>query len=175
MIVVFKLTRWIYKTLAGGATPAQIAYGLCLGIFVALMPFSWPLLAIFIALALFTRASVWLLMLSAVLTAPLRLLFLEDWAWSLGHSLLENESLKPVWVKVLNLPVIAILHFERYAMLGGFVLALAISIVIFYPICRLVVLFREKIQARADQYRIVRWWKGFWLTRALGYVIGGGS
>jgi hypothetical protein len=57
--------------------------------------------------------------------------------------------------------------------LGGFALALAGSIVLFMPIRMAVLWFRRTIQPRADQYRIVRWWRGFFLTRALTYVFVG--
>ena len=179
MFALVKLTRWIYNTLAGAMTPNQIAYGLCLGLFLAFMPtrplwLSAPYLAAIALLMLVTRASIWLFMLAAVLVKPAMHLGLRPIPWKLGRSLLDHPS--PALVKILNLPVIAWFPFDRYAVLGGFLVALAASAVLFFPIRLLVLWFRRAIQPRADQYRIIRWWRGFFLTRALSYVfVGSGN
>jgi len=173
MFAIVKLTRWIYNTLAGAMTPNQIAYGLCLGLFVALMPFGLrePHTLAILALVLFTRASIWLFMLTGVLVAPLVALGLDVVCWKVGHFVLEDmASLRGALSRVLNAPVVALVPFDRYAVLGGFLVALAGSIVLFFPIRAFVLFFRRAIQPRADQYRIVRWWRGFWLTKALSFV-----
>jgi uncharacterized protein (TIGR03546 family) len=176
MIFVLKFTRWIYNTLAGAMTPTQIAYGLCLGLFVALMPMGLfePQTWVVVLLLLLTRASIWLFMLTAAILKPLMLLGLDALPWKLGRAILEDAAgLRGFLGKALNAPVVALFPLDRYAVFGGFVLALALSVVFFYPIRMFVVWFRRTIQPRADQYRIVRWWRGFFLTRALSYVFVG--
>ena len=175
MFVIVKTLRWIYNTLAGAMTPAQIAYGLCLGLFTALMPMGLtaPQTLTIIGLVLLTRASIWLLMLTAVLLKPLMMLGLDAIPWKLGRHVLEDmPGLRAPLAKALNAPVVALFPFDRYSVLGGFLLALALSILLFYPIVRFVVYFRTTIQPRADQYRIIRWWRNFFVARALNYVFG---
>jgi uncharacterized protein (TIGR03546 family) len=176
MIALLKLTRWIYNTLAGAMTPNQIAYGLCLGLFVAFMPMGLraPQTLAVILLLFLTRASIWLLMLTAALLKPLMLLGLDAVPWKLGRHVLEDmQGLRGALRTVLNAPVLAWFPLDHYAVLGGFLLALAGSVVLFLPIRWFVLWFRRAIQPRADQYRIVRWWRGFFLTRALSYVFVG--
>lgn len=175
MFVVIKTTRWIYNTFAGAMTPSQIAYGMCLGLFTAFMPMGFlaPQTWAIVALVLFTRASVGLFMLTAVLLKPLMLLGVDAIPGRIGYALLESPSLRGLLGTVLNAPGVALFPFDRYQVLGGFVLALALSAILFVPIRMAVIYFREKIQPRADQYRIVRWWRGFFLTRALGYIFTG--
>jgi uncharacterized protein (TIGR03546 family) len=176
MLALVKLTRWIYNTLAGAMTPNQIAYGLCLGIFLALMPtrplsLSAPYLAVVALLMLLTRASIWLFMLGAVLLKPAMHLGLRPLPWKLGRHVLDGmPGIHDPLRSALNAPVIAWFPFDRYAVMGGFLLALALSIVLFMPVRWAVLWFRRVIQPRADQYRIVRWWRGFFLTKALSFV-----
>lgn len=177
MLLFLKMTRWIYNTFAGGMTPSQIAYGLCLGLFLVMMPFGWTK-AQTIAVALLmlvTNASLGLFALTAALVKPLMLLGGDAVAWRLGRTLLENESLKPLWKSTLNLPVIALFELDKYIVLGGFVLALAGSAILFFPIRQTIVYFRTVVQPKADQYRIIRWWRGFWLTKGLSYIFVGGN
>jgi len=178
MIFILQITRWIYNTFAGAMTPSQIAYGLCLGLFLVTMPFGWTnaqTLMIF-GLVLVTRASIGLFSLTAALVKPLMMLGGDGVAWKMGRWLLEDvEALKSLWPKVLNLPVIALVDFPRYSVMGGFVLALLGSIILFWPIRQAIVHFRTIIQPKADQYRIIRWWRGFWLTKALSYIFVGGQ
>ena len=176
MLVLQKLTRSLYNTFAGAMTPTQIAYGLCLGLFLAMMPFSWTnaQTIIIFSLVLVTRASMGLFGLTAALVKPLMMIGGDAISWRLGRWLLEDvPSLKPVWPKLLNLPVIALVDFPRYAVMGGFVMALVSAIVLFFPIRQTIVWFRTSIQPRADQYRIVRWWRGFFLTKLLSWIFVG--
>jgi uncharacterized protein (TIGR03546 family) len=177
MIAFLKLTRWIYNTFAGAMTPNQIAWGLCLGLFCALMPMGLvtPQLWAIVLLYFTTRASVWLFMMSVALLKPLMGLGLAALPWKVGRALLENESLRGPLGRFLHAPVVAWFPGDHYAVLGGFVVALAMSIVLFMPIRMAIVWFRSNIQPRADQYRLIRWWRGFFLTRALSYVFVGGS
>ncbi len=165
MLFALKFLRWIYNTLAGAMTPAQIAYGLCLGVFVALMPMGLqePQTWAIVALVLLTRASIWLFMLAAALLKPLMLLGLDALPWHVGRFVLEEtESLREALGAVLNWPVLAIFPLDRYAVIVAFPL-----------VYWFVIYFRTTIQPRAEQYRIIRWWRGFWLTRALSFVFSG--
>ncbi len=176
MIAILKLTRWIYRTLAGGTSPSQLAYGLCLGFFIALLPFSAPLTWVLLSLLLFTRASVWLLMLSATLLKPLYALGLHKGCWHVGRWLLEDATFaRPLLERVLRAPVVALLGFDRYVVMGGFVVALALTIVLFIPIRRFVIWFRAQIQPHAEQSRFVRTIMGFWFVKALRFVFVGTS
>src|SRR5262249_24765529 len=73
----------------------------------------------------------------------------------------------------LHAPVVAWFPGDRYLVLGGFVTALIPSLLLFMPIRWTVIWFRETIQPKGDQYRIIRWWRGFFLTKILGWVFVG--
>jgi uncharacterized protein (TIGR03546 family) len=178
MLAILKLTRWLYNTFAGAMSPTQIAYGMCLGLFLVTMPFSWTSAQTLcvLGLVLVTRASVGLFSLTAALVKPIMMLGGDAVAWHLGKLLLEDTAaLKSLWPKVLNLPVIALVDFPRYSVMGGFVLALLGSMVLFWPVRQGIVHFRTVIQPRADQYRLIRWWRGFWLTKLLSWIFVGGG
>ena len=175
MLFLLKFTRWLYNSFATAMTPTQLAYGLCLGFFLAMMPWGWtqPHVLALIALVLVTRASWGLFGITAAAVKPLMLLGGNAIAWKVGHAALSAPSLQGFWRTVLDLPVIALFDFDHYQVLGGFLCALVCAAVFFFPIRQSVVVFREKVQPRADQYRLVRWWRGFFLTRALSYVFVG--
>src|SRR5207302_6749235 len=111
MLILLKLTRSLYNTFAGAMTPTQIAYGMCLGLFVTLMPFGVTkvqTLAVF-GLMLTTRASWGLFGLTAAIVLPaMKAIGGQSFLYRVGSSALETESLKPTWQKVLNLPGIAL-------------------------------------------------------------------
>src|SRR5262245_5232005 len=116
MLILLKMTRWIYNTFAGAMSPTQIAYGLCLGLFLVMMP--WGMQTAFVlSLVLVTRASIGLFSLAAAFVKPLMMLGGDVLAWKVGRSALEAPSLKSFWGSVLNLPVVALVPFDNYRIL----------------------------------------------------------
>src|SRR5437870_313117 len=104
MLVLIKTLRWIYNTFAGAMSPTQIAYGMCLGLFLVTIPFSLSkahIVAI-LFLVLTTRASIGVFMLTMALVKPLMLIGGHELAWHVGWKVLENPSLKPTLKKLLN-------------------------------------------------------------------------
>ncbi len=178
VVWILSITRKIYNAFAGSMTPAQVAYGLCIGLFVAFMPMGLraPQTWAVIALVLVTRASLPLLLLSVAIVKPLMFIGLDALPWIVGRFVLEDLTFLQTPLRaLLNLPGIALVPFERYAVMGGFVTALVLSAIIFFPVRAGVIWFRETVQPRAEQYRLIRWWRGFFLTRFLSFVFVGGS
>ncbi|HVY61638.1 MAG TPA: DUF2062 domain-containing protein [Planctomycetota bacterium] len=173
MLFLLKFTRWLYNSFAGAMTPTQLAYGLCLGFFMGMLPWAPAVLAAFIALILVTRASWGLMGITAAGVKPLMMAGGYDFAYRIGKTLLDDPARHDFWRRTLTLPVVGLVPFQRYVVLGGFVMAAVCAVVVFLPLRQFIVYFREKIQPRADQYRIVRWWRGFFLTKALSYIFVG--
>ena len=174
MLFFLKITRGLYNAFSGAMTPSQIAYGMCIGLFFAFMPLNLPQVVMLVGLVLITRASIGLLLLTTALLKPIMLIGGDALPWAVGKVILEDLTfLRGPLGFLFNLPIVALVPFERYEVCGGFVIALLLSAILFFPLRKLVTYFRENVFARAEQYRLIRWWRGFWLTKALSFVFVG--
>ena len=93
---------------------------------------------------------------------------------TLGESLLEAESLRGFWTWFLNLPVVAWLGLERYAILGGAVVGLVVAVAMLFPVRLTVIAYRRWLHDRLAKSRVFRWVTNLWLVRALRFLLVGG-
>lgn len=125
-----KLIRKVFQVLKSGASPAQIALGVCLGALIGLVPLGWIILALF-SLALAFEVRLGGVSLGA---AVFKLVYfpLRPLAHALGSALLErNPALDPLWSRIVYAPGLAWLSLNRYLVLGGLALGLAVSLALF--------------------------------------------
>jgi hypothetical protein len=91
----------------------------------------------------------------------------------LGERLLEAEPLHGFWTWFLNLPVVARLGLEHYAILGGAVAGLILGAALFVPIRMLVIGYRRFAHEKVSQNRFFRWLTNFWLVKGLRLILVG--
>ena len=146
MWTLWQAVRRVWVLLHSGLTPAQIALGFCLGLVAGLVPWGrntvvWLLAA-------------WVLDVS-VGAALLGLALGKLLAWPLlpasvavGRVLLDAEALEPLWRGLAYAPGLVWLELWRYAVLGGYALALALSVPAFFGVKALVQGYRARVGPR---------------------------
>lgn len=168
-MLVIKWIRSLYKVLSADASPNAIAFAAAFGILGGFLPFSAGLAVLLIALILVIRVqvstaiAVWLL--ASLLRIGLAPLFFD-----IGWALLEKESLHGFWTSALNLPVVAWLDLDRYAVLGGAVAGLVLGAALFLPMRWTVIAYRRWAHERLSQNRFFRWLTNLWLARLVRFV-----
>lgn len=176
LLIVLKITRGLYNALAGSGDPRHLAFGLLLGLLLGLTPLGAlePLTYLCVLLLLATRAGIGLVLAVAGVAKGALLLGADAATAWVGFQVLEGAGfLRALWSKVLDLPVLGLFGFERYALMGGVVCAIALGAALWVPVTRGVVAFRERVAERLGAYRLVRWLRSAWFVRALSFVFKG--
>lgn len=160
-----KVFRKIFNMLAAGEIPpSYVAYGVCLGLYAALMPqgLAEPTTWLLVALVFLTRAS-----LGFFLTvASVFKLALAAGGWTVvsatGRAALETSALEGLWKSLFALPVVPLLGLERYAAMGGLLWATLLSLLLFWPTLKFVVWFREHLGPSLAEMKLVKWLLSSW-------------
>jgi uncharacterized protein (TIGR03546 family) len=172
---IIKFIRKLFAALSSGVAPGQLALGFCIGVLLALTPFWAAHTILFILLLLALRANFSMALLAIALLKPLWYLFFDKTAYRVGRFMLEDlEGLKGFWKWINNLPGIALMGLENYQILGSLVLALALAIVLFFPVRYLVIKYRETLHERLAKSKFFKWATNLWIVRALKWLFVGG-
>lgn len=163
-------TRSIYRTLSADASPAAVAFGIALGVVLGCVPLLSGLGLVFIAAVLVFRVQLSAMLLAlglakALLATGLGLLFVP-----VGETVLETQWLRPFWTHALNLPVVAWLDLDRCAVTGGAVVGIAMGVVVFWPVRKLVVAYRDFLHAPLSHNRFFTTVTNFWFIKILRFI-----
>ena len=154
MLLVLKFLQSLVKTLHSEGTPIQIAAGFALGAALGLTPlFNAHNLLVVSALALL-NVSFGSGLLSMALFAPLGFA-LDPLFDRIGHTLLvDATSLRPLWERLDNTPVLALTNFNNSVVLGSVLVWLALAVPVFFGSYYGVVHYRATVGARLRKTRI---------------------
>ncbi len=171
---LLSLIRRLYKVLSADASPSAIAFAVSLGILAGSVPVRCGL-AVLIGLAVIVlRVQISAAILAWGLVRLASAALLARSFETLGEALLEAESLRGFWTWFLNLPVVAWLGLERYAILGGAVVGFAAGIAAFVPVRLAVISYRRWLHDRVSKNRFFRWLTNLWLVKAVRFILVGG-
>lgn len=171
---LLSLIRRLYKVLSADASPWAIALAVSLGVFAGCVPPRCGLSVLVALLVVVFRVQISAAIFSWGLVRLVTAAFLARSFETLGESLLEAESLRGFWTWFLNLPVIAWLGLERYAILGGAVVGLAAGLAMLLPVRLTVIAYRRWLHDRLAKNKVFRWVTNLWLVRALRFLLVGG-
>lgn len=171
---LISLIRKLYKILSADASPSAIAFAVSLGILAGCLPVRCGLAAAIALVVIVFRVQVSTAIVSWGLTRLVSAALLARAFESLGESLLEAEGARGFWTWFLNLPVIAWFGLDRYAILGGAVVGLALGALAFVPVRLAVVSYRRWLHDRVSKSKLFRWVTNLWLVRILRFVFVGG-
>ena len=155
-MIFLKFLGKILKVLRDGPSPAQVAGGFALGMFLGLIPFFnlYTLLIILVIFILNVNIS------AAVLGLMVFKLFaylLDPVFHDLGYALLvKAEFLQDFWTSLYNLPVFPLTKFNNTVVLGSFISALVLSIPVFFLSKTGVVQYRGKLEPAVKNMKIVK-------------------
>jgi len=138
-------------------TPAEVAGGVCLGIFFGFIPLNGPMaLLLFIFFFIFKVNR-----LTTVITLPLFKLiyvlgasnFIERFG---GYLLLDANYLAGFWRMVTNLPVLALLDLNNTLVAGGLVISIILTLPVYFAARFIYVKFIEKNIKKIQESKFVK-------------------
>jgi len=144
------------KVMRAGASPAQIAGGFGLGLLIGLMPFltlqSVAIFSIIFLLNVNLSAST-----LAIFIFSFGAFLLDPVFHHLGFYLLTGiPALQGLWTKLYNMPVAPLTRFNNTVVLGSFIAGLLLFAPVYFGMKKLVVAYREGLEARIKKWKIVQ-------------------
>ncbi len=119
-MLFLKLLKSLVSTLNSDGTPFQVAAGIAMGACLGLTPIGNVHNAIVILLAMILNLSFAGFSLGWALFVPVGFAF-DPLFDRIGHALLGNPSLAPLWTSLTNAPVMPFTNFNNTVVLGSFV------------------------------------------------------
>lgn len=157
----------LIRALQSGNGTGAVAAGVVLSLYFGLVPLAGTqtifLVLLFFLLKINRAATV----LCLPLVKAVYWLGADRAADAVGHALLTAEPLRPAWVWITRAPVLALFNLNHTGVLGGWVLAAALSWPVYQLASRGVRLYRDKLGARVNDWKAVRWLKSLALARWL--------
>ena len=159
----------IVKAFRSGDSPRQIAAGFVLGFLIGLMPF-WTLQGVvLLLLLLFLNVSLAAGGLAFLLASGFAYL-LDPWFHGLGFWLLTLPALQSAWEWLYNTPVGALSRFNTTVVMGSLFAGLVLAVPLYFLMKHGVVVYREKMEPRVQQWKLVQMLRGSklvqWYLRA---------
>ena len=172
-MIILTWIRSLYKVLGADASPLSIAFAMGFGITLGCIPLTSGLGLFLIACVLVFRVQISAALLALGISGLLAMAGQRTLYVPVGEALLDAGSLHNFWTTFLNLPVVAWLDLDRYAVTGGAVVGIVIGAVLFYPITRLVTGYRRFLHEKVSGNSFFRWLTNFFLVKALRFVFVG--
>ena len=156
----------LIKGLQANTAPAEIAWGAALALFIGFTPMKGSHQIFLFLLFFFLKMNRTATLLLLPLTKLVYVLGLYTLADRIGYWLLTEVSfLRPFWAWVSHAPVLAYLNLNNTLVLGGFVLAIFLTLPLYIGIYRLVGCYREKVARKSEQWKAVRWLQGMGIVK----------
>ena len=87
---------------------------------------------------------------------------LDPVADPLGRSLLENESFRPLWTYMYNIPILPMTRFNNSIVLGSFAISLLLCPVLFFIFRKLIIQYQTSLVQKFESSKA---WKLFKATK----------
>ena len=145
MLFLLNIPAQIIKLFDSAVSPKEMAAGVCLALFMGLIPLNGPmalLLFIFFFVVRLNR-------LSTALVLPVLKLFYILGLWKVtdaigGYLLIDAEYLNGFWRFVTNAPILALLDLNNTLVAGGLALSLILFAPVYFISYKFSVAFKEK-------------------------------
>lgn len=135
----------------------QIAWGLALGVFLGFAPFLSIQTFLVLIIVFIFRVQFGAAALSAFFFKFIAFL-MDPLADTIGRAALENESLRPLWTKMYNLPILPMTRFNNSINMGSFIISLMLCPILFLLFKKMIVQYRLQILEKMEQTLL---WKSF--------------
>ncbi|MGH7197850.1 MAG: TIGR03546 family protein [Candidatus Omnitrophota bacterium] len=156
----------LIRNLQSNASPAEVASGAVLSLYIGFTPWTGShqlfLFLLFFFLKVNRAATLLLLPLMKLIT----LLGISALADTIGFYLLtEVPALAGFWAWVTRAPVLAYLNLNQTVVLGGFVIALALSAPVYFLMGWLIGLYRRSLGQKVARWQVTRWLNGLGIVK----------
>jgi len=145
----------LLKTLNSEQSSNQLATAVSLAIILGFTPLVSLHNLIIVLIALWFRVNLTLLIISYPLFALIGFL-LSPIFESFGLSMLQNESLIPMWESFFNTLFGRWSNFYYSGVIGSFVFSIIVAIITFPLVKMMVRAYREKWLTRIEQYKVIK-------------------
>lgn len=139
----------LFEILQGEDDPSHIAAGFAFGAALGLIPKENLFAVLFFLLFFLFRVDKGAALISAALFTPLGY-GLDSLAHRIGYGLLLSPSLKPLWIRLYNLPLVPWTKFNNTIVLGNLVLGVLLYVPLYLCFKRLVLRYRANWKAKVD-------------------------
>lgn len=152
-MLILKFLQSLIKALNSDGTPGQVAMGMAIGLAFGLTPLLSLHNVLVLAVAMLTTVSFPGVMLGWAIAVPLGFM-LDPLFDRVGMALLTNDALTPLWVWVVNTPVVSLSKLNNTIVLGSLTVWLLALVPTFLVFRVLVVRYRAQVLARVQQLRV---------------------
>ncbi|AZZ37523.1 DUF2062 domain-containing protein [Bdellovibrio sp. qaytius] len=159
MTILFKQLLNLIKLLHSENGTTQIAWGLTLGAFLGFSPFFSLQTILVLFILFFFRVQFGAAFLSAFVFKLVAFL-IDPLADSLGQWALEEPSLRPLWTKLYNIPIIPYTRFNNSIVMGSFLVALILSPFLYFMFIFMIKKYRTTVAVRFENSKVYKAIKG---------------
>ncbi|HAT72874.1 MAG TPA: hypothetical protein DCS63_08675 [Elusimicrobia bacterium] len=156
------LLRQFIQGLTSDTDPRQIGAGIALGFLIGLMPKATLTAQLLIVLLMAARVNIPMALLS-VLAVSLANPLIDKISDPIGYALLTSETLRPVWTKLYNTPLLPWTGFNNTVVPGGLALGAVLVAPVYLAGKRFGVFYNAKFRDRMMNSKIVKGLKASWL------------
>lgn len=158
-MLILKFIQSLVKALNSDGTPGQVAMGMAIGLAFGLTPLVSLHNLVVLAVAMLTTVSFPGVFVGWAIATPIGFL-LDPLFDRIGMALLMNDALAPVFVWIINTPVIALARLNNSIVLGSLVFWLVALVPMFFVFRVLVARYRADVYAHVQKWRVVQVVKG---------------
>lgn len=165
MTLLLKQIFSFFRLLNSETGTNQLAAGLACGLILGFSPFLSIQTFVVLFLVFFFRIQMGAAFLSAFFFKFIAFVF-DPAADQLGRLVLENPSLRPLFVQMYNMPLVPLTRFNNSIVMGSMVVGFILVIPAFFVFKALIVKYRVTIMARFQDTKL---WKAFSATKIYGW------
>lgn len=158
-MLIIKFIQSLVKALNSDGTPGQVAMGMAIGLAFGLTPLVSLHNLVVLAVAMLTTVSFPGVFVGWAIATPIGFL-LDPLFDRIGMALLMNDALAPVFVWIINTPVVALARLNNSIVLGSLVFWLVALVPMFFVFRVLVARYRTDVYAHVQKWRVVQVVKG---------------
>lgn len=161
MTLLIKQLINLIKLLHSDSGQNQIAAGLAFGVFLGFAPF-FSIQTVFVLFIVFIfRVQLGAAFLSAFFFKFVAYL-LDPVADPLGRALLENESLRPLWTQMYNVPILPMTRFNNSINMGSFAISIILCPILYFVFKILIIKYQQNF---VEKFESTNLWKAFKATK----------
>lgn len=161
MTLLIKQLINLIKLLHSDTGQNQVAAGLAFGVFLGFAPFLSLQTLLVLAVVFVFRVQLGAAFLSAFFFKFVAYL-IDPIADPIGRLLLENESLRPFWTSMYNVPLLPMTRFNNSIVMGSFLISIVLCPILFFVFRKLIVQYQSTVVTVVENSKF---WKAFKATK----------
>lgn len=161
MTLLIKQLLNLIRLLHSDTGQAQIAAGLAFGVFLGFAPFLSLQTVLVLFVVFIFRVQLGAAFLSAFFFKFVAFL-LDPVADPIGRIFLENQSLRPIWTSMYNVPLLPMTRFNDSIVLGSFALSILLCPILYFVFKKMIIKYQSSV---VQKFEASKAWKLFKATK----------